>query len=126
MRDETLKKTRPEIASIESGKSSNDAEVFQNETLRPILKFQHDLMVAIFDDYIKKRKGVFHALSPHKKKEYIKNSLTKDSKFRNLMMGLVLGHFTSAEWTHFSENHSELTKRTMNMMTARLESVFLQ
>lgn len=124
MRNEMLKKLRPDIESISHEKSQNKSEVFQNRTLRPVLKFQHDLIIEVFNNYAEKRKGVFYTLSKQKQEEYIKNSLTKDQRFRSLLMGLVVGHLTLEEWKEFEQDSSELTRRTMSMMVARIQDHF--
>ena len=47
--------------------NSSTEEVFQNQTLRPILKFQNDLFIEVFRNYAVKQKNVFFSLSPQKK-----------------------------------------------------------
>ena len=37
-------------------KGTLDIEKFQNEVIRPIIKMQHSLSIALFQDYIKQRK----------------------------------------------------------------------
>ena len=54
---------------------SSSEEIFQNKTLRPILKFQNDLFIEVFMNYAVKQKGVFFTLSPDKKMAYIELSL---------------------------------------------------
>lgn len=39
--------------------NSSSEEKFQNQTLRPILKFQNDLFIEVFRNYATKQKGVF-------------------------------------------------------------------
>jgi len=96
-RTNQLKDIRPQIPTIHEKRSSSIAERFQNQTLRPILKFQHDLIIQIFKEYIQKRKGVFLELSPAKRLIYIEQSIQKDLKFKHLMLGVITGHFTLEE-----------------------------
>jgi hypothetical protein len=44
-------------------------ELFQNNTLRPILKFQNDLLMELFIVYATKNKNVFFFV--YRKKEYL-------------------------------------------------------
>lgn len=122
MRDKDLIALRPLIPTIIDKNAVNPAELFQNRTLRPILKLQNDLLDAIFKQYIIKRKGAFHKLSASKKVEYIENSIRKDTKFKNLLVGVITGHFTLEEWERFIEEEGELTKRMTNLLVQRLTS----
>lgn len=123
-RDQNLKSLRPLIPTISEENTTSNSEQFQNITLRPILKLQHDLLIQIFQQYTIHRKNVFQKLSPEKKTAYIDNSIRKDLNFRNLMIGTVVGHFTSAEYQAYTLNESELRKRLVNMLIERIKSQF--
>lgn len=101
--------------------SSHD-EVFQNRTLRPILKTQNDLFIAVFINYAIKQKNVFFNLSPEKKVQYIENVIQRDIKFRNSLKGIIIGLFTVEEYDDYIQNSSNLNKRMMNMLIERLKS----
>ena len=120
-RPNDLLSIRPEIKKTITFDSMNSDERFQNETLRPILKLQNPLLISVFTNYIKKRKGVFYDLSLEKKITYIENSLIKDQKFRSFLKGLIIGHFTVVEYQKYSLNSSSLNKRIINMLIKRLQ-----
>ena len=101
---------------------SSSEEIFQNKTLRPILKFQNDLFIEVFMNYAVKQKGVFFTLSPDKKMAYIENTIQRDIKFRNSLKGIVFGLFTTEEYNTYTKNSSNLNKRMMNMLIERLKS----
>lgn len=88
-RPNDLRRIRPEIKKTQQFSTMRSEERFQNETLRPILKFQNPLLVAVFHNYIEKRKGVFYDLGLEKKLAYIESSLIKDQKFRNSIKGMA-------------------------------------
>ena len=117
-----LLQLRPQIPTILNEQEISPAERFQNLTLRPILKLQNELLVEIFKQYIKKRKGVFHQLSPVKREEYIQNSLRQDLKFKNLLLGTIIGHFTLEEWITFQKQEKELIRRMTSLLIQRLQS----
>ncbi len=119
-RDTALRELRPEIPAIQQEQMTSTAEQFQNETLRPILKLQNDLLLAVFKSYIQKRKGEFYKLKPPKRLEWIDHSVRKDLKFRNFLTGLVAGHFTQKEWETFTAEESELSRRIVNLIVQRL------
>ncbi|MGB0366103.1 MAG: glyoxalase [Flavobacteriaceae bacterium] len=120
-RPNDLRRIRPEIKKTQQFATMRPEERFQNETLRPILKLQNPLFIAVFHQYIEKRKGVFYDLGLEKKLAYIENSLIKDQKFRNSVKGMIIGHFTVAEYQQYSLNSSSLNKRMMNMVIERLK-----
>jgi hypothetical protein len=99
----------------------SDDERFQNETIRPILKLQNPLFIMVFNSYIEKRKRVFYDLSLDKKMIYIESSIVKDQKFHNSLKGIIIGHFTVAEYQQYILNSSSLNKRMMNMLVKRLQ-----
>ena len=120
-RPNDLRRIRPEIKKIQEFENMSFEERFQNETLRPILKLQNPLFLAVFHNYIEKRKGVFYDLGLEKKLAYIENGLIKDQKLRNSVKGTIIGHFTLSEYCQYSSNSSALNKRMMNMVIERLK-----
>jgi hypothetical protein len=102
--------------------NSSAEEKFQNQTLRPILKFQNDLFLEVFKNYATKQKGVFFTLNPDKKMQYIENVIQKDIKFRNSLKGIIIGLFTISEYKEYIQNSSNLNKRMMNLLIERLKS----
>jgi hypothetical protein len=108
------------IGNVTSQSSSDEA--FQNQTLRPILKLQNDLLVQVFINYAVKQKNVFFDYSPEKKMTYIENTIQRDIKFRNSLKGIIIGLFTLEEYSTYILNSSNLNKRMMNMLIERLKS----
>jgi len=123
-RDTTLLELRGETIGTISNQSSPE-ELFQNKTLRPILKLQNDLFIEVFLNYAIKQKNVFFSLSPDKKMAYIENVIQRDIKFRNSLKGMVIALFTISEYTEYIKNSSNLNKRMMNMLIERLKSQVL-
>ncbi|WP_054850960.1 hypothetical protein [Olleya sp. ITB9] len=121
-RDTQLLAIRPIIKSITISPNMSDDERFQNTTLRPIIKLQNDLFIAVFRNYIAKHKNVFYQLTIEKRMTYIENAIHKDIKFRNSLKGMVIGQFTIAEYQKYILNSSALNKRMMNIVKQRLQS----
>ena len=120
-RPNDLRRIRPDIKKTQQFANMRPEERFQNEVLRPILKLQNPLLIDVFTHYIAKRKNVFYDLSLPKKLAYIENSLIKDQKFRNSVKGMLIGHFTVAEYTVYQNDSSSLNKRMMNLVIERLK-----
>jgi hypothetical protein len=58
-RDLSLLALRPKLPNVRIDGAMSSEEHFQNNTLRPVIKLQNDLLVAVFKNYIKKHKNVF-------------------------------------------------------------------
>jgi hypothetical protein len=112
---------RPLILGAKVNDQMKSEEQFQNATLRPIIKFQNDLIVEVFRNYVKKHKNVFYEKTLENRLHYIDNAITKDIKFRNALKGMVIGHFTLSEYSEYIKNSSALNKRMMNLVKQRLQ-----
>ena len=117
-----LKSIRPEISSATINENMSPDERFQNLVLRPVIKFQNDLLIEVFRNYINKHKSVFYDLSLEKRIDYIENAIQKDMKFRNSLKGMIIGQFTVEEYMLYIKNSSALNKRMMNIAKDRLLS----
>jgi hypothetical protein len=121
-RHNKLLKIRPKIKKVKDFPNMSDDERFQNETIRPILKLQNPLFILVFRNYIEKRKRVFYDLSLDKKMIYVESSIVKDQNFHNSLKGIIIGHFTEAEYRQYILHFSSLNKRMMNMLIKRLQN----
>jgi hypothetical protein len=122
MRDENLQSLRPTIAT--NNTEATAVERFQNETLRPILKLQHDLIIMSFKNYIALHKNEFNHLPKAQRPNYIEQVIKQDTKFRNRLLGCIIGHFTLSELSFFLDHESELSRRTIQLIIQRIQSVF--
>ena len=120
-KDEAILELRESAIGIINEDSSAE-ERFQNQTLRPILKVQNELLLEVFINYAKIQKGVFFELSLSKKQLYIENALQKDVKFSNSLKGMIIGLFTIAEYKEYSLNTSNINKRIANLLMERFKS----
>jgi hypothetical protein len=101
---------------------STVAEQFQNEVLRPILKLQNELIILSFQNYLRVNKINFNSFTVDKKVALIENSIHKDSKLREILKGIIIGLFTSNEYSLYSTNSSNFNKRIISMLVERLKS----
>jgi hypothetical protein len=121
-RDDVLLGLRPIIVSVKITNGMSSDEIFQNTTIRPVVKLQNDLLLAAFKNYAAKHKNVFYDLSIDKRLDYIENAIHKDMKFRNSLKGMVIGQFTLDEYEIYIQNSSALNKRMMDIVKERLKS----
>ena len=121
-RDSYLKSLRPDILTKTIKTEMSSEEYFQNTVLRPIIKFQNELLIAIFLQFCTKYKNVFFDLSTEKKILYIESSVTKDSKLRSSFRDLIIGLFSVEEYSEYLKNASALNKRMTGIIKERLIS----
>lgn len=119
-RDQSLLGIRPQILTDQITVSSS--EKFQNEVLRPILKLQNDLLLLLFKQYIVQRKNTFHNMTKTERLSFIQQSIQKDMKFKNLLVGCIIGHFTAQEWAVYEHGKEEIVRRISQLLIQRLQS----
>ena len=124
MQDRTfsLLAIRPNIDTIDKSLKTKDVEAFQNDVLRPILKFQNDLLLQIFIDYANQYKGIFFKLSNQEKLTYIQQALSTNQRLRSLILGTIVGLFAVEDFGYYKLNSSALNKRIITMTIQRLKS----
>jgi hypothetical protein len=121
VRNQFITEFRGEALGVITSETSSE-EYFQNQVLRPILKLQNDILIAIFKNHILKSKTDFNTFTIDKKMQFVENSVQNDMKFRSLLIGMVIGIFTTDEYLMYSNNASALNKRIINMILERLKS----
>ena len=99
----------------------SDEEKFQNEVLRPILKFQNKLLIKLFLYKCKKYKINFNQFNSEERYNYIEKTLKKDSQLKTLFIGAIVAFFTLEEYQKYTENEQIYNKRIIQMLTERLK-----
>ena len=120
-RNQFIEKFRGEPIGTITEQSSVD-EIFQNKTLRPILKLQNDLFIEVIKNQISKHKTDFYHFPAEKKMAYIEHIIKSEVKFRNSMKGIIISLFTIDEYNIYIKNSSSLNKRMMNMLIERIKN----
>jgi len=82
---------------------------------------QNNLLIILFQNYIKQRKIDFHNLKKEKQKERINIILIKDVVFKNIILGSIIGHFSEEELIFYTKNTAELKKRIIQITKQRLQ-----
>jgi hypothetical protein len=113
---------RPDILTKKINADMSSEEYFQNTVLRPIIKFQNDLLISVFLQFCKKYKNIFFDLSTEKKILYIESVITKDSKLKASFRNLIIGLFSIDEYYEYLKNASALNKRMTGIIKERLIS----
>lgn len=121
--EQELKSLRPEI--YYKKEAITELEIFQNEVLRPILKYQHELIVAL----VKNEKQLFEQLKMEEissvKLTKLKQFFLKQPNYKYFLIGKTCALMTSDEFGFYLKHKKELDKRISNMITDRILSIFI-
>ena len=115
-----MNKERPKLPNLIKSQTT-EIEGFQNTIIRPVIKMQHQLLIAFFEHYLQKRKIDFSSLAEEKKKLKIKSIFEKDINFKSLILGIIVGHFSMDEYFSYAQNLSEYNKRVTQIIIQRLQ-----
>ena len=111
-----------ESLNIVNSETTTETEIFQNQTLRPILKLQNDLYLSMFINYAFKQKADFSSLSISKKQIFIEQSIQKDAVLKNTFIGIAIGMFTIDEMEVYQSDNKVFNKRIITMLIERLKN----
>lgn len=111
-----------ESLNITNSEATTETEIFQNQTLRPILKLQNDLYLSMFINYALRQKADFSSLSVSKKQMFIEQSIQKDAVLKNTFIGIAIGMFTIDEMEVYQSDNKVFNKRIITMLIERLKS----
>lgn len=97
-------------------------ELFQNQTLRPILKLQHELLIKVFNSKIESLNINWKGINRAQKIEVVKSQLIKNIPFKNLVIGIIVGQLNETELEKYLIKKREFNKRIIQMALERIIS----
>ncbi|MBM3160321.1 MAG: hypothetical protein FJZ66_03210 [Bacteroidetes bacterium] len=115
--DQELTELRPLVATMPT---ENELEVFQNEVLRPILKYQQELWSFISRQEPFILKAITSGKSASEKWNLLMKMATKNPSLKYQWIGMVSGLLTNVEFAFYYQNKKELDKRIMGMLAQRM------
>ena len=118
-REEALKQLRP---TIDVTAAVSPVEQFQNVSLRPILKFQNDLLVTLFKSHLGQRKVTLNGLQVGERNVAIRKMYKQDSVFKSIAIHTVVGLLLLEELDFYFKHRSELNRRICEMCAQRIIS----
>jgi hypothetical protein len=119
-RDKEQLALRPHLPKIDQDKQSKAEERFQNDTLRPILKYQQAVIITLMKNYVSRHKANYTSMGLTEKLSFIANALNKDLKLKYTLHGVIIGYFTNEELEEFTTNNQALSKRLSNLLQQRI------
>jgi hypothetical protein len=122
-KEDKLLGLREEILTKKS--EQTPIEQFQNKTIRPILKYQHTILIVFFNANVHVQYIVSANYSLLKKQNQLKLFVSKQLAFRAQLLGIVTGLFTDAEFEFYLSEKVNLDKRIANMILERFFSTLV-
>ncbi|MEM8599342.1 MAG: hypothetical protein AAGF99_05440 [Bacteroidota bacterium] len=100
----------------------DDLEAFQTRTLRPLLKLQNPLLLALVADHLGRTTPGFPDFDPADQEDRLVRMLRQDARFKRTLYGFVAGLCTEAEFGFFLRHRAEVRRRMLALVTERLRS----
>lgn len=111
---------RPIIPSAEIFQSTKDIEAFQNQTLRPIIKHLHSVLMNHFSNLLYTKKGEYFKISAEKRANYIHSIFQKEIRYKSELKGMIIGNFTVQEFEKYTSNSKLFDKRIYSIVEERI------
>ena len=128
-RDRALLALRPAVdPSVTSGQAADpdaavsDAEAFLHRTLRPVLKLQNSVLLALVAADVRKRVPGFDRFAPDDRRARLAQTLRQDSRLKRTLVGVVYGALTSSELAFALAHEAEVRRRVVALLTERVLS----
>lgn len=117
--DAALQALRPSISVVESSTAGTAAD-FLHSTLRPLLKLQNDLLLQLVADFVLDHHMSLAALAPIDQQRQLTELLTRNTKLRYTVIGLISGCFTAGEYAFYRRHRPELNRRLLELALRRV------
>ena len=112
---------RPIILSTDLTSRMSPEEAFQNITIRPIIKLQHNLLIEIMKTHINSNMD-FTSLPAKDRISLIENIFSNNITFKNKINFLIIGLFTVDEFSQYLKFEKDLNKRITSIIKQRILS----
>lgn len=114
-----LIRLRPQVL-IDNTDCTSSIEQFQNNSLRPIIKFQHDLIIELVTTNV-----LFNALKKDKGprlefQKKVRRFIIGQVALKNQLIGFITGNMTLSEFDFYLKKQREINKRITDMICQRI------
>ena len=90
---------------------------FLHATLRPVLKLQNALLLAVVADFVRDHHITLRPTDQH---HQLTELLGRNTKLRYTVVGLITGVFTADEYAFYRPQRAELNRRLLEMALRRV------
>lgn len=118
-REKDILGLRPSINTIDKEKNMSREEIFQNDTLRPILKFQNDILIELIKSNNHYTSLLKEINSDKDTLLAIKDFFNKETQLKLTVTGVIIGLLSIEELAFYNQNSKELNKRIIQMVAQR-------
>lgn len=119
--DAALLALRPVLPAVLPASGHATPADFLHHTLRPLLKLQNDVLLAVVADFVRDHHMPLAAASATEQQRLLAELLARNTKLRYIVIGLICGLFTGAELIYYREHRSELNRRLLELATRRVQ-----
>lgn len=108
------------ILELEQPSQQSKEEKFQNECIRPIIKFQHDLIISMVHGHRFFHKAMLGSDTQEQYRAKLKTFLVGQKELRQQLVGIVIGLFTTDELKRYQLHPAEYQRRIIQIIAQRL------
>lgn len=101
--------------------ASGTPGAFLHATLRPVLKLQNERLLATVADFLADHHVPYAAAGPTERARLVAELLTRNTKLRYTIIGLVTGLFTTPEQVVYRAHRAELNRRLLELAVRRAQ-----
>lgn len=120
-RDAALLALRPSV-DADPEAAVSPTERFLHATLRPVLKLQNDVLLALVARYVAARVPGFARFAPDDRDARLRALLRSDSRLKQTLLGVVYGALTADELAVALHHDAEVRRRTVALLAERVAS----
>ena len=114
--DAAIRALRP-VVPTEMSEADAAVGAFLHATLRPVLKLQNELLLAVVTDFVRDHHIV---LLPTDQQHQLAELISRNTKLRYTLVGLITGVFTSDEYALYRQHRAELNRRLLELAQRRV------
>jgi len=116
-REENIRSIRPLLKLADTDKKP--LELFQNETLRPILKLQQEFTYALLNNHKNYQPKKFAGFNRQQYEAFLSKYLQTNLDLKNQLLGAVIGLLSLVEFEFYKLERKELNRRIIQMQMKR-------
>ena len=114
--DAAILALRP-VVPTETTDAADTVGAFLHATLRPVLKLQNDLLLAVVADFVRDHHIILRPTDQH---HQLTELLGRNTKLRYTVVGLITAQLTAPEYAFYRSQRAELNRRLLEMALRRV------
>ena len=121
--DNGLLNLRPVVAAVTPPPADASTTVadFLHTVLRPVLKLQNPVLLALVADFVRDHQVPLARVAPTDQQRLLAELLARNTKVRYTIIGLVTGSFTTTELEFYRQHRPELNRRLLELASRRVQ-----